>query len=112
MTPTYDGPLSGIPTDEETLRRLDRAHVFHSWSAQAMSDPLPIASASGSRFTDYAGTRYLDFSSQLVNVIIGYQHPKLVKAIAVYAQQNTTIQPSFANDPRSEAGRLIAEVAP
>ena len=29
MTPTYDGPLSGIPTDEETVRRLDRAHVFH-----------------------------------------------------------------------------------
>jgi len=112
MTPTYDGPLAGIPTDEETVRRLDRAHVFHSWSAQALIDPLPIASASGSRFTDYAGTSYLDFSSQLVNVNIGYQHPKLVKAIADYAQQMTTIQPSFANDARSEAARLIAELAP
>jgi taurine---2-oxoglutarate transaminase len=112
MTPTYDGALSGIPTDEETVRRLDRAHVFHSWSAQALIDPLPIASASGSRFTDYAGTSYLDFSSQLVNVNIGYQHPRLVKAIADYAQQMTTIQPSFANDARSEAARLIAEVAP
>jgi taurine--2-oxoglutarate transaminase len=112
MTPTYDGPLAGIPTDEATVRELDRAHVFHSWSAQALIDPLPIASASGSRFTDYAGTSYLDFSSQLVNVNIGYQHPKLVKAIADYAQQMTTIQPSFANDARSEAARLIAEVAP
>ena len=95
-----------------TVRSLDRAHVLHSWSAQALIDPLPIASASGSRFTDYAGTSYLDFSSQLVNVNIGYQHPKLVKAIADYAQQMTTIQPSFANDARSEAARLIAEVAP
>jgi taurine--2-oxoglutarate transaminase len=112
MTPTYDGPLAGIPTDEQTVRSLDRAHVFHSWSAQALIDPLPIASASGSRFTDYAGTSYLDFSSQLVNVNIGYQHPKLVKAIADYAQQMTTIQPSFATDARSEAARLIAEVAP
>src|SRR5947208_2928456 len=112
MTPTYDGPLAGIPTDEETVRRLDRAHVFHSWSAQALIDPLPIASASGSRFTDYAGNSYLDFSSQLVNVNIGYQHPTLVKAIADYAQQMTAIQPSFANDARSEAARLIAEVAP
>jgi taurine--2-oxoglutarate transaminase len=112
MTPTYDGPLAGIPTDEDTVRRLDRAHVFHSWSAQALIDPLPIAAASGSRFTDYAGNSYLDFSSQLVNVNIGYQHPKLVKAIADYAQQMTTIQPSFANDARSEAARLIAEVAP
>ncbi len=112
MTPTYEGPLAGIPRDEDTVRRLDRAHVFHSWSAQALIDPLPIASASGSRFTDYAGSSYLDFSSQLVNVNIGYQHPKLVKAIADYAQTMTTIQPSFANDARSEAARLIAEVAP
>jgi taurine--2-oxoglutarate transaminase len=112
MTPTYDGPLAGIPTDEATVRKLDRDHVFHSWSAQALIDPLPIASASGSRFTDYAGTSYLDFSSQLVNVNIGYQHPKLVKAIADYAQTMTTIQPSFANDARSEAARLITGVAP
>jgi taurine--2-oxoglutarate transaminase len=111
MTPTYDGPLAGIPTDEATVRRLDRAHVFHSWSAQAQIDPLPIASAEGSRFTDYAGKSYLDFSSQLVNVNIGYQHPKLTKAIADYAQQMTTIQPSFANDARSEAARLITGVA-
>ncbi len=111
MTPTYDGPLAGIPTDEESVRKLDRTHVFHSWSAQAQIDPLPIATASGSRFTDYEGKSYLDFSSQLVNVNIGYQHPKLVQAIADYAQQMTTIQPAFANDARSEAARLITEVA-
>jgi taurine---2-oxoglutarate transaminase len=111
MTPTYDGPLAGIPTDEATVRKLDRAHVFHSWSAQGLIDPLPIADAEGSRFTDYEGKSYLDFSSQLVNVNIGYQHPKLVKAIVDYAQQMTTIQPAFANDARSEAARLITEVA-
>ena len=75
------GPLSGISTDVTRVRELDRAHVFHSWSAQALIDPLPIASASGSYFTDYEGRSYLDFSSQLVNVNIGYQHPKLVAAI-------------------------------
>jgi len=32
--------------------------------------------------------------------------------IADYARQLTTIQPSFANDARSEAARLIAELAP
>ena len=112
MTPTYSGALSGIPADEPTVRALDQAHVFHSWSAQALIDPLPIASASGSRFTDYGGRSYLDFSSQLVNVNIGYQHPKLVAAITEYAQRMTTIAPSFANDARSEAARLIAEVAP
>ena len=106
-----NNPLDGIPTDEARVRELDRAHVFHSWSAQALIDPLPIASASGSYFTDYQGKSYLDFSSQLVNVNIGYQHPKLVAAIQEYAGRMTTIQPSFANDARSEAARLIADAA-
>jgi taurine---2-oxoglutarate transaminase len=104
--------LSGIATDEARVRADDRAHVFHSWSAQALIDPLPIASASGSYFTDYEGKRYLDFSSQLVNVNIGYQHPKLVAAIQEQAARLCTIAPSFANDARSEAARLIAELAP
>jgi taurine--2-oxoglutarate transaminase len=97
---------------EEVVRRDDRAHVFHSWSAQGLIDPLPIASAEGSYFTDYAGNRYLDFSSQLVNVNIGYQHPKLVAAIQEQAAKLTTISPAFANDARSEAARLITELAP
>ncbi len=104
--------LSGIATDESRVRADDRAHVFHSWSAQALIDPMPIASASGSYFTDYDGKRYLDFSSQLVNVNIGYQHPKLVAAIQEQAARLCTIAPSFANDVRSEAARLIAELAP
>ena len=104
--------LSGIPTDGATVKALDRAHVFHSSSAQALIDPLPIASAEGSYFTDYEGKRYLDFSSQLVNVNIGYQHPKLVAAIQEQAARLCTIQPAFANDARSEAARLIAERAP
>lgn len=105
--------LPGVTTaSEEQVRRDDRAHVFHSWSAQALIDPLPIASAQGSYFTDYSGKRYLDFSSQLVNVNIGYQHPKLVAAIQEQAGRLTTISPGFANDARSEAARLIAEIAP
>jgi taurine--2-oxoglutarate transaminase len=104
--------LHGIPADEQRVRADDRAHVFHSWSAQGLIDPLPIASAEGSYFTDYQGNRYLDFASQLVNVNIGYQHPKLVAAIQEQAARLCTIQPSFANDARSEAARLIAELAP
>ncbi|NYG06752.1 taurine--2-oxoglutarate transaminase [Phycicoccus badiiscoriae] len=105
--------LDGVTgATEEQVRRDDRAHVFHSWSAQGLIDPLPIADALGSYFTDYSGKRYLDFSSQLVNVNIGYQHPKLVAAIQEQAGRLTTISPAFANDARSEAARLITELAP
>jgi taurine---2-oxoglutarate transaminase len=110
VTDTLDRSMS--TADQEKVRRDDRNHVFHSWSAQALIDPLPIASAQGSYFTDYDGRRYLDFSSQLVNVNIGYQHPRLVAAIQEQAGRLATVSPAFANDARSEAARLIAELAP
>jgi taurine---2-oxoglutarate transaminase len=109
LTPSEVQPL---PTVEAQVRHDDRRHVFHPWVAQALIDPLPIASASGSYFTDYDGKSYLDFSSQLVNVNIGYQHPKLVAAIQEQAGRLCTVAPTFASDVRSEAARLIAELAP
>jgi taurine--2-oxoglutarate transaminase len=90
----------------------DRAHVFHSWSAQGALNPTVIAGAKGSRMWDDKGNSWLDFSSQLVNVNIGHQHPKLVAAIQEQAARLCTIAPFHANDMRSEAARLIAELAP
>ena len=98
--------------DEATTRELDRRHVFHSWSAQQLIDPLPVARAEGSCFWDMSGKRYLDFSSQLVNLNIGHQHPKVVAAIKEQAGQLATLAPGFANPVRAEAARLVAEVAP
>ena len=90
----------------------DRAHVFHSWSAQGALTPMVVAGAEGSWFWDEQGNRFLDFSSQLVNVNIGHQHPKLVAAIKDYADKLCTIAPFHANDARSEAARLITSHAP
>ncbi|MEO7058642.1 MAG: aminotransferase class III-fold pyridoxal phosphate-dependent enzyme, partial [Lapillicoccus sp.] len=70
-----------MPTDQDSVRRGDRDHVFHAWAVHGAAEPVPVARALGSRFWDYDGKEYLDFSSQLVNVNIGYQHPKLVAAI-------------------------------
>jgi len=61
---------------------------------------------------DYDGNRYLDFSSQLVNVNIGHQHPKVVAAIQEQAAKLSTIAPQHANEARGEAARRIAELAP
>jgi taurine--2-oxoglutarate transaminase len=99
-------------TRTSTAYQNDRAHVFHSWSAQGALTPLVVTGASGSYFWDENGNRYLDFASQLVNVNIGHQHPKLVAAIKEQADKLCTIAPFHANDARSEAARLIAELAP
>ena len=85
----------------------DRAHVFHSWSAQAQISPLPIAGGAGSYIWDFEGKKYLDFSGQLVFTNIGFQHPKVVKAIQEQAAQLTTIAPQHANEARGEAAKRI-----
>ena len=100
------------PEAEAQVRADDRGHVFHSWSAQGLIDPLPVAAGEGSTFWDYAGNAYLDFSSQLVNLNLGHQHPDLVAAIQQQAGRLSTIQPAMANDVRGELARLIVEVAP
>jgi len=90
----------------------DRSYLIHSWSVQSALAPLPVAGAEGRYFWDYSGKRYLDFASQLVNVSIGHQHPKVVAAIKEQADRLCTIAPGLANDKRSELGRLLAEVMP
>ena len=90
----------------------DRAHVFHSWSAQGTLNPTEITGGEGSYFWDSTGKKYLDFSSQLVNLNIGHQHPKLVAAIQEQAGKLCTVAPPFVNASRSEAARLITELAP
>ena len=94
------------------MRANDRAHVFHSWSAQGLIDPLPIARARGVPLLGPRRASYLDFASQLVNVNIGYNHPRLVAAIREQAGRLTTVAPGYAVDVRSEAARLIASKAP
>ncbi len=91
---------------------LDRAHVFHSWSAQGNLNPLTIAGGSGSTVWDYAGHRWLDFSSQLVNVNIGHQHPAVVNAIKEQVDQLATIAPATGNLARGRAAEKIAALAP
>ncbi|CAG9296409.1 taurine--2-oxoglutarate transaminase [Celerinatantimonas diazotrophica] len=92
--------------------QLDREYVFHSWSVQSQIDPLVIAGAQGCKLWDYQGKEYLDFSSQLVNVNIGYAHPKVIEAVQKQAQELSMIAPATANLARGEAAKRIIAHAP
>jgi taurine---2-oxoglutarate transaminase len=98
--------------DAKRIQELDKQHVLHSWSVQSQIAPLAVAGAEGRYFWDHEGNRYLDFASQLVNVNLGHQHPKVVAAIKEQAEKLTTIGPPMAHETRSELARLIAEVTP
>lgn len=96
----------------EMVRDLDRGFVFHSWSVQSAVNPLVIAGGEGCELWDFAGKRYLDFSSQLVNTNIGHCHPKVVEAIKTQAETLATIAPSTANLARGLAAKRIIDLAP
>src|SRR3954468_8471926 len=89
-----------------------KQYVLHSWSVQDALNPIAVAGAEGRYFWDYDGKRYLDFASQLVNVSIGPQHPKLIAAIRERANKLAALGPPMATEPRSTLARLISEVTP
>jgi taurine--2-oxoglutarate transaminase len=49
------------PVRGQEVYDLDRAHVFHSWSAQGALKPMVFAGGEGSYVWDYEGNRFIDF---------------------------------------------------
>lgn len=103
---------SEMAITNDDVRQLDRSYVFHSWSMQGNLNPMVIAGAKGCELWDYDGNTYLDFSSQLVNVNIGYQHPRVLAAMKAQLEALTTIAPATANLARGEAAKRIVDLAP
>lgn len=108
---TTDAPPDS-PATAKAVRDVDQTYVFHPWSVQSQASQLAVAGAQGCYFWDYDGKRYLDFSSQSVNVNIGHQHPHVVGAIQRQAASLCTFAPGAAIDVRSRAAQLIAEHTP
>ena len=99
--------------DESRAYELDRAHVFHSWSAQGAINPMvdhrgPRAPTSGTTRATATSTS----PRQLVFTNIGHQHPRVVAAIQEQADRSARSRPASPTTARSEAARLIAELAP
>jgi taurine--2-oxoglutarate transaminase len=107
--------MASVEVDAELGQQIvedAKQYVLHSWSVQNAISPIPVAGGEGRYFWDYDGKRYLDFASQLVNLALGHQHPRLVAAITEQADQLATIGPPMASESRSRLGRLLAEVTP
>jgi adenosylmethionine-8-amino-7-oxononanoate aminotransferase len=105
----------GRPMPEAVTARVlddDRRYLLHGWSAQKARRPVLITHGEGAVFWDAQGTRYLDFASQLVNLNLGFGHPRVVKAIQAQAASLCYVAPAFANAQRGELARAVAEVAP
>lgn len=89
-----------------------RDHVITSWSKQSGPDPMVVTGGRGCRFETADGRSYLDFMSQLVNLNLGHQHPRVVDAIKAQADKLCYIGPGFAEEARSRLALQLAELTP
>ena len=97
----------------EEIRALDKKYNLHSWSAQGKLNPIVVDKADGVYFWDADGKKYLDMSSQLVNINVGHNNRKIIEAIKAQADKLPFMGPGHAVDVRSELARkIIEEVAP
>ncbi len=90
----------------------NKEYTYFSWSAQAPLQPIPVAKAQGVYFWDQDGKRYLDFSSQLMNVNIGHGHPRVIEAIQKQAAELTFVFPALATKIRGECAEYLASITP
>ena len=100
--------MATVETNSELGKRIvedAKRYVLYSWSVQDAINPIAVAGAEGRYFWDYDGKRYLDFASQLVNVSLGYGHPKVVAAIKEQAE-------SLRDDRPADGDRVAVAARP
>jgi taurine--2-oxoglutarate transaminase len=87
----------------------ERSNVLHSWCVQAEWNAPTVVGGEGAHFWDEAGRRYLDMSSLAECMNLGHQHPALIRAIQIQAQQLCFVNSSWGATARAElAERLLA----
>lgn len=89
-----------------------KAHNLASWTAQSSWNPISMSRAKGVYFWDVDGKRYIDWSSQLVNVNIGHGHPHVIAAIQKQIEGISFAYPGIATEMRARLGEMLSEVTP
>ncbi len=85
----------------EEMIRLCKQHTLYTWAATDSVNPLPIARAEGVYIYTPEGKKILDFNSQLMSVLIGHSHPKVVAAMKKAADGLIYIYPQTATEVRA-----------
>jgi len=88
----------------------NRDYTLFSWSVQSAANPIHMTRSKGVWFWDGEGNKWLDFSSQLININVGHQHPRVLEAIKKQVDELCFAGPSFATEPRGQLGKKLAEV--
>ncbi|MGM5471109.1 aminotransferase class III-fold pyridoxal phosphate-dependent enzyme [Flavobacteriaceae bacterium LMO-SS05] len=87
-------------------------YTLFSWSKQSGLNPINASYAEGSYIYDREGKKYLDFSSQLMNVNIGHGNQRITEAVAKQMKELSYVYPGMATDVRGRLGKKLAQLTP
>jgi len=87
-------------------------YTLFSWGKQGGLNPINVSHAKGSYFYDRDGKKYLDFSSQLMNVNIGHGNQRITEAVTRQMKEMSYAYPGMATDIRGKLGKKISEITP
>ncbi len=99
-------------TEKEQILQNNLGHTMFSWSKQDGLNPMNVEKAEGVYFYDRDGKRYIDFSSQLMNVNIGHGNPAIREAVAQQMDEISYVFPGAITKARGDLGKKLAELAP
>ena len=103
--------MSSQSSDKQILND-NLEYTLFSWAKQGGLNPVNAKSANGVYFYDRDGKKYLDFSSQLMNVNIGHGDQRITEAVSRQMQELSYVYPGMATEVRGKLGKKIAEITP
>ena len=98
--------------DHQEILKNNLDYTLFSWAQQGGLNPINAFKAKGSYIFDRDGKKYLDFSSQLMNVNIGHGNQRISQAVAKQMQELSYVYPGMATDVRGKLGKKLAELSP
>ena len=87
-------------------------HTLFSWSKQTGINPIDVERGEGVYIYDRDGKKYLDFSSQLINVNIGHGNQYVINAIKKQLDELQFVFPGMVTEARGKLGKMLAEICP
>ncbi|MEM0363812.1 MAG: aspartate aminotransferase family protein [Sulfolobaceae archaeon] len=97
---------------EDDSKKVIRNYTFKTWSKQSGWDPVIIKRGRGVYFYDDNNKKYLDFSSQLINVNLGHGNERVINAIKEQLDVLQYVSPSFGTEVRAKAAKALLQVMP
>ena len=93
-------------------KKYNLENTIFAWSNQKGLDPIHIKKAKGVHLYDENDKRYIDFSSQLMNVNIGHGRQEVTEAVTRQMEKLSYVCPPFTTDSRGILGKKLADITP